>query len=77
MWVASDHSEGEMINEKFAILFRNKEDAVAFESAFNKAKEFNKKADAGETDLEYATTVEDIKEETEQDDENKPAEEAS
>ena len=77
MWVASDHSEGKLINEQFAILFRSQEEAKSFENAFNKAKEFNKKNDAGDTDLEMAPVVEDIKEEVDQDDENKPAEEAS
>ena len=77
LWVASDHSEGTMINEKFAIMFRTKEEAEKFAEAFNKAKEFNKKVEEGATDLEFAPTVEDVKEEADQDDENKPAEEAS
>ena len=75
LWVAQDFSEGELNDEKFAILFRTKEEAEDFEKHFNKAKEFNKKHQAGETDLEHAPVVEDIKEEHDQDDENKPHEE--
>lgn len=76
LWVAKDFSEGELFDEKFAILFRTKEEAEKFEKAFNAAKEFNKKVAAGDTDLVYAEVVEDVKEEAEQDDENKPHEEA-
>lgn len=75
LFVAQDFSEGELISEKLAILFRAKEEAEEFEKAFNAAKLFNKKVAAGETDLEFAPVVEDVKEENDQDDENKPAEE--
>ena len=75
LWVAQDFSEGESISEKLAILFRTKEEAEDFEKAFKAAKLFNKKALAGDTDLEYAPVVEDVKEEVDQDDENKPADE--
>ena len=76
IWVAKDFSEGELIDEKFAIMFRNKEDAEKFKEAFEKAREFNTKAQNGDADLEFAPVVEDVQEEVEQDDENKPAEEA-
>ena len=76
MWVALDFSEGEVIEEKFAILFRTKDEAEAFEKAFNGARDFNKKVMAGDTDLELAPVVDDIVEEADDDDENKPAEEA-
>ena len=75
LWVAKDFSEGEVLDEKFAILFKNKEEAEIFEKAFNDAKEFNKQVEEGATDLVFAPAVEDVKEEVEQDDENKPAEE--
>lgn len=65
-----------MVEEKFAILFRAKEDADEFVKQFSAAQEFNKKVDAGETDLTLAPTVEDIVEETDETDENKPAEES-
>ena len=75
LFVAQDYSEGSLNDEKFAILFRTKEEAEKFESSFNKAKEFNKKSSDGEADLEYAPVVDDIKEEADQDDENKPHDE--
>lgn len=74
LWIASDFSEGEIIEEKFAILFRTKEEAEEFEKTFNAAKEFNKKVDAGDADLDFAPVVDDIVEEVDNDDENKPAE---
>ena len=77
LWIAKDFSEGTLIDEKFAILFRAKEEAEAFEKAFKAAQEFNKKVAAGDKDLELAPTVEDIKEEADNDDENKPHEEVT
>ena len=76
LWIASDFSEGEVIEEKFAILYRAKEDAEDFVKQFTAAQEFNKKVDAGETDLTLAPTVEDIIEEADETDENQPAEES-
>lgn len=74
LFVAHDFSEGEYIDEKFAILFSKKEEAEEFEKSFNAAKEFNKKVKNGDTDLVLAPVVEDIVEEADNDDENKPAE---
>lgn len=77
LWIAQDFSEGTLIEEKLAIVFRSKEEAEEFEKAFKAAQLFNKKVSAGDKDLEFAATVEDIQEEVDNDDENKPHEEVT
>lgn len=61
--------------EKFAVRLRTAEDAESFKSKFDAAQVFNTKAKAGDDDLEWADTVEDVEEEVVDDiDTNKTAE---
>ena len=77
LWACADNSDGETTTEKLAIRFRTAEEATEFKDAFEAAQLFNTKAKNGNTDLVMAAEVEDIVEEAEDPDENKPAEEAS
>ena len=73
-WSCHDHSEEEPAIEKLAARFQTAENAAAFKDAFNAAKEFNKKAKAGDEDLVWAEAIEDVEEVLEDDiDTNKTA----
>ena len=62
VWFVQDFSEGEAQVEKFAIRLRTPEDAESFSSKFAAASLFNKKAKAGDEDLEWAEAIEDVEE---------------
>ena len=75
-WSAQDFSEeAEGQVEKLAARFNSVEAAKEFKAAFDAAKTFNTKAKAGDEDLVWAETVEDVVEVAEDDiDTNKTAE---
>ena len=62
VWFVQDFAEGEAQVEKFAIRLRTPEDAEQFKSRFEAAQLFNQKAKAGDEDLVWAETVEDVEE---------------
>ena len=76
MWFVQDFAEGEAQVEKFAVRLRTPEDAESFKSKFEAAQLFNTKAKAGDEDLVWAETVEDVEEQVDDINENRPAEEA-
>ena len=62
VWFVQDFSEGDAQMEKFAIRLRTAENAEEFKSKFEAAQLFNVKAKAGDEDLVWAETVEDVDE---------------
>lgn len=74
VWFVQDFSEGEGQMEKFAVRLRTPEDAESFKSKFEAAQVFNTKAKAGDEDLVWAETVEDVEEQVDDIDTNKTAE---
>ena len=74
VWFVQDFAEGEGQMEKFAIRLRTPEDAESFKSKFEAAQVFNTKAKAGDEDLVWADTVEDVEEVVDDIDTNKTAE---
>lgn len=74
VWFVQDFSEGEAQVEKFAIRFRTVEEANDFKGKFEAAQLFNSKAKAGDEDLVWADTVEDVEEVVDDIDTNKTAE---
>ena len=76
VWFVQDFAEGEAQVEKFAVRLRTPEDAESFKSKFEAAQLFNTKAKAGDEDLVWAETVEDVEEQVDDINENRPAEEA-
>ena len=74
VWFVQDFSEGEAQVEKFAIRLRTPEDAAAFKDGLEAAQLFNSKAKAGDEDLVWAETVEDVEEVVDDIETNKTAE---
>ena len=74
VWFVQDFAEGEAQMEKFAVRLRTPEDAESFKSKFEAAQVFNTKAKAGDEDLVWADTVEDVEEVVDDIDTNKTAE---
>ena len=77
MWIAYDCSEEEPAEEKLAVRLKTVEDATKFKEAFEAARVFNGLLKEGKTeDLVHAPVIEDVPDQTEEDDacENKPAE---
>ncbi len=74
VWFVQDFAEGEAQMEKFAVRLRTPEDAESFKSKFEAAQVFNTKAKAGDEDLVWADTVEDVEEQVDDIETNKTAE---
>ena len=74
VWFCQDFAEGEAVMEKFAVRLRTNDDAEEFKSKFGAAQEFNIKAKAGDDDLVWADTVEDVEEAVDDIETNKTAE---
>ena len=74
IWFCQDFAEGEAQMEKFAVRLRTADDAEQFKSKFDAAQVFNQKAKAGDEDLVWADTVEDVEEQVDDIDTNKTAE---
>ena len=74
VWFVQDFSEEEAQVEKFAIRLRTPEDAETFKTSLEAGQLFNSKAKAGDEDLVWADTVEDVEEVVDDIDTNKTAE---
>ena len=74
VWFCQDFAEGEAAMEKFAVRLRTNDDAEEFKTKFAAAQEFNNKAKAGDDDLVWADTVEDVEEAVDDIETNKTAE---
>ncbi len=73
IWFCQDFAEGEAQMEKFAVRLRTNDDAEEFKKQFDAAQVFNTKAKAGDDDLVWADTVEDVEEVVDDIDTNKTA----
>ena len=74
VWFVQDFAEGEAQVEKFAIRLRTEENAEEFKTKLEAAQLFNQKAKAGDEDLVWAETVEDVEEVVDDIETNKTAE---